>query len=169
MEEEERHEIMRCRHENDCKCGSCNSETGLCESFCAKDELCTIDYNNPRNRVCCPIDYVAGNYCCSFVSPEGKCCDKNGTCCSEDKPVIDKWGGCHSCEDKSSFQMANTKLCTDLCENRILEGSYYHLQCESGTFVSKTGGCTSCTNPATHHDSKNETTAANCSACTNRS
>ena len=128
LEEEDRHELQRCNHTNDCYCGSCNTETGICETYCAVGEKCSIDYNNPRNRVCCPTDYVAGQYCCSFVSPEGKCCDKNGTCCPEDKPIVDKYGGCHSCDETSSFLMANTKLCTDLCENKPAFKKLLHKQ-----------------------------------------
>ncbi len=168
LAEEDRHELQRCNHTNDCYCGTCNTETGICETYCAVGEKCSIDYNNPRNRVCCPTDYVAGQYCCSFVSPEGKCCDKNGTCCPEDKPIVDKYGGCHSCDETSSFLMANTKLCTDLCENRILEGSYCHLECGTGTFTSIHGICRSCTYPATANTENHKATATHCASCPNR-
>ncbi|MBQ6854156.1 MAG: hypothetical protein IJO11_01785 [Alphaproteobacteria bacterium] len=45
IEEKDRHEIMRCRHSNDCNCGTCNTETGLCETNCLDNEKCVKDYS----------------------------------------------------------------------------------------------------------------------------
>ena len=123
IEEKDRHEIMRCRHSKDCNCGTCNTETGLCETNCLDNEKCVKDYSEPEWMICCRKSNIVGSYCCASVTEDGKCCDWDGNCCPADKPLKDDKGRCYSCDDPISITVARNSTCNIVCPKRFINNS----------------------------------------------
>ena len=123
IEEKDRHEIMRCRHSNDCNCGTCNTETGLCETNCLDNEKCVKDYSEPEWMICCRKSNIVGSYCCASVTEDGKCCDWDGNCCPADKSLRDKNGKCYSCDDPKAITVNRTDICTSICPKRFINST----------------------------------------------
>ena len=118
VEEEERHEITRCRHDNDCKCGTCSA--GLCVSYCENNETCVLDYSDPKRFICCDSEKTAGGLCCVNQVSDGECCDENLNCCPADKPLRDTNGNCYSCDEKQIIRVDNNPDSCYACPNRVL-------------------------------------------------
>lgn len=182
MAEDERHEIMRCHHENDCKCGSCNSETGLCESYCTNTEQCVKDYDDSRWMVCCQKDYIVGDYCCASITEDGKCCNRSGNCCPPEKPLMGSNGTCYSCDYSGGITLTNPDSCSVVCPKRYLNNNH-HKRCilcgVEGTSVADkpiwdyNGNCYACSNTSRisggGETAAQQATEANCNkACFNR-
>ena len=123
VEEEERHEIMRCRHSNDCNCGTCNTQIGLCESECNTDQKCVKDFNEPEWMMCCNKENIVGSYCCVYVSENGECCDWEGKCCPPEKPLMGTNGTCYACDTPTAVTVSNTNRCTSVCPNRFINST----------------------------------------------
>ena len=125
IEEKDRHEIMRCRHSNDCNCGTCNVQIGLCETNCLDNEKCVKDYSEPEWMICCRPSNIVGSYCCASVTEDGKCCDWDGNCCPPDKPLRDTDGKCYSCDDPKAITVSRTDICTSMCPKRFINDERY--------------------------------------------
>ena len=123
IKEEERHEIMRCRHSNDCNCGTCNTQTGLCETECNANQKCVKDFNEPEWMMCCNKENIVGSYCCVYVSENGECCDWEGKCCPPEKPLMGTNGTCYSCDTPNVVTVSNTNRCTSVCPNRFINST----------------------------------------------
>ena len=118
IDEEERHEIQRCNHDNNCGCGSCSSETGLCESYCTNSEQCVKDYDDARWMVCCQKEYIIDGYCCASITEDGKCCNREGKCCAENQ-FLNKNGSCVTCNSAGNYYTEGSKAECSKCENRV--------------------------------------------------
>ena len=123
VEEEERHEITRCRHDNDCKCGTCSA--GLCVSYCENNETCVLDYSDPKRFICCDSEKTAGGLCCVNQVSDGECCNENLNCCPADKPLRDTNGNCYSCNEKQIIRVDNNPDSCYACPNRVLRTGEY--------------------------------------------
>ncbi len=153
IDEDNRHETQRCNYDNNCMCGTCNTEQGLCESFCLTSESCKKDYDDPRWMICCEKEFIKGEYCCASISEDGKCCNREGQCCPLDKPLQDRNGKCHSCDDINPIELTDPNTCSTICPKRFLNNQH-HKQCilcgAEGTAVADKpiwdwqGNCYSC-------------------------
>ena len=148
IDEDHRHQIMRCHNENDCLCGDCNNEQGICESYCTDSEYCRKDYDDPRWMVCCHKNYIVGDYCCTSLTDDGKCCNREGKCCPNDKPLLDRYGTCHACDDINGLELSNPDTCSVVCPKRFISGKYCAI-CNKNEFFATNGRCYSCTDPVT--------------------
>ena len=161
--EDSRHEIDRCRHDNDCKCGTCSE--GLCVSSCGPKEQCVKDSDNPHQLKCCPDDKVLGGLCCSSIV-NGECCTTMGQCCSPDTPLWDTTGLCHSCTEDTLITVENAYLCGAICENRtVMSGKYCTLKCNENEFKDTSGKCRKCTDAGSYFT---QATQAECDKCSQR-
>jgi len=165
IEEKDRHEIMRCRHSNDCNCGTCNVQIGLCETNCLDNEKCVKDYSEPEWMICCRKSNIVGSYCCASVTEDGKCCDWDGNCCPADKPLRGTDGKCYSCDDKAKVDVKNMKKNCNVCPNRFVQGNVCVSKCDKDYFMDKDGNCRSCKSTTAYsvHGVENY-----CDACPNR-
>ena len=121
--EDSRHEIDRCRHDNDCKCGTCSD--GLCKSYCENEETCVLNYSDPKRFVCCnPANTINGLCCVNQVS-DGECCDENLNCCPTEKPLRDKDGNCYTCDEASAVRVDDNPDSCYACPNRVLRIAGY--------------------------------------------
>jgi len=161
--EDSRHEIDRCRHDNDCRCGTCAE--GLCVSSCGPKEQCVKDSDNPHQLKCCPDDKVLGGLCCSSIV-NGECCTTMGQCCSPDTPLWDTTGLCHSCTEDTLITVENAYLCGAICENRtVMSGKYCTLKCNENEFKDIDGKCRKCTDAGNYYTFA---TKAECDKCPER-
>ena len=165
IEEKDRHEIMRCRHSNDCNCGTCNTETGLCETDCTDADKCVQDYSEPEWMMCCRPSNIVGSYCCASVAENGECCDWDGNCCPPDKPLRGTDGKCYSCDDKAKVDVKNMKKNCNVCPNRFVQGNVCVSKCDKGYFMDKDGNCRSCKSTTAYSVHGVE---SYCDACPNR-
>ena len=124
IDEDNRHEIMRCKQDNHCICGTCNTDTGLCESYCLDSQTCKKDYDDPRWMVCCDKDYIMGDFCCASITADGQCCNREGTCCPPEKPLQDKDGNCHSCDEINGVDVGEYTGNCATCPKRYLGGGH---------------------------------------------
>ena len=122
--EETRHKTQRCNHDNNCSCGTCNNGNEMCESYCDNTQTCAKDYDDPRWMLCCDPEYLVNGFCCANVLPDGSCCTRNGNCCPANKPLRDKWGGCHSCDELTGINVGWNGMCSEICPKRIKKGGY---------------------------------------------
>ena len=161
--EDSRHEITRCRYDNDCRCGTCSE--GLCVSSCGPKEQCVKDSDNPHQLKCCPDDKVLGGLCCSSIV-NGECCTTMGQCCSPDTPLWDTTGLCHSCTEDALITVENAYLCGAICENRtVMSGKYCSLKCKDNEFKDTSGKCRKCTDAGSYFT---QATQAECDKCSQR-
>ena len=166
MEEAERHEIQRCNHDNNCKCGECSTETGLCESYCSNRETCSKNYEQPAYLMCCPNENVVNGICCAGIDENGQCCQGGAVkCCPPEKPLIGANGTCYSCDDNSRIDVTGMTTNCNVCENRFIQGNACVKQCPDGQFMDKDGYCRSC-NSSTAYPVKG--VEHYCNACPNR-
>ena len=124
IDEDNRHEIMRCKQDSHCICGTCNIDTGLCESYCLDSQTCKKDYDDSRWMVCCDEDYIVGDFCCASVTADGQCCNREGRCCPTEKPLQDKDGNCHSCDEMNGVDVGEYAGNCATCPKRYLGGGY---------------------------------------------
>ena len=121
--EDSRHEIDRCRHDNDCKCGTCSD--GLCKSYCENEETCVLNYSDPKHFICCNPANTANGLCCVNQVSDGECCDENLNCCPADKPLRDKDGNCYACDEPGIIQVDSNPDSCYACPNRVLRIAGY--------------------------------------------
>ena len=166
MEEDERHEIQRCNHDNNCKCGECSTETGLCESYCSNRETCSKNYEQPAYLMCCPNENVINGICCAGIDESGQCCQSGAVkCCPPEKPLIGANGTCYSCDESSRVDVTGMTTNCNVCENRFIQGNSCVKECPDGQFMDKDGYCRSC-NSSTAYPVKG--VEHYCNACPNR-
>ena len=124
IEEDNRHEIQRCNHDNNCKCGACSTSTGLCESYCSQTETCSKNYEQPQYLMCCPNENVVNGICCAGIDESGQCCQSGAVkCCPSEKPLIGANGTCYECNITTPIKIADENDCK-ACLNRTYENGY---------------------------------------------
>ena len=165
IDEDNRHEIMRCKQDSHCICGTCNIDTGLCESYCLDSQTCKKDYDDSRWMVCCDEDYIVGDFCCASVTADGQCCNREGRCCPTEKPLQDKDGNCHSCDEEARVNLEGVTSNCSVCNNRFLAGTFCVKTCPNGYFMDKNGACRDCMSETAYSVHGVE---ENCNACSNR-
>ena len=122
IENENRHETQRCAHSNHCKCGTCNPDNGVCEG-CPAGEQCVKSFEDPRWFMCCRFDSVVSGVCCNEIK-EGQCCTSGGQCCPKEKPLRDRNGGCHACDELRNVDVGSHPEYCSVCPKRYLAGGY---------------------------------------------
>lgn len=139
----------RCNTDADCACGG-TCEEGRCISNCPSGTACTTDFLT-GTKVCCPYNKLANGVCCNTINEDGLCCDDKGSCCPADKPLINRYGDCFSCEGEQSINVTNHEETCGRCPNRFLSydfnagGMYWCAKwCPSGQVPDITGQCHTC-------------------------
>ena len=112
-----------CTSNEDCPCGECIN--GLCTTTCNGQNVCLRDFDSGK-MICCAEENRVGDYCCSHQGENGTCCDSKGkNCCPPDKPLMDKNGICHACEENSVFKIDQLTQNCNRCSNRIYRNAGY--------------------------------------------
>ena len=126
--EDSRHKIDRCRHDNDCNCGTCSS--GLCVSTCSNGDICVLNYSDPKRFICCNPENSIQGLCCVNKVTDGECCDENLNCCPVDMPLRDNNGNCYACDEQQIIRVDNNQDSCYACPNRVLRiGEYGRKYC----------------------------------------
>ncbi len=118
--EDEQHQITRCRNDNECKCGEC--ESGICQSYCGSDEQCAQNYDQGSYWMCCPNSNVLEGICCTSVDSAGNCCNSKEECCPAAKPLRDKNGICFSCNESKNVDVNGYLKNCEICPKRYVTG-----------------------------------------------
>lgn len=112
-----------CGSDTDCPCGSCVD--GMCTTNCNGKEICLSDFDSGQ-KTCCPEEKRVGDSCCAHKGTNGNCCDSKGNnCCPPDKPLMDKAGVCHACDENTIILIDQLSQNCNRCSNRIYRNAGY--------------------------------------------
>ena len=141
---------QRCQKDDDCRsaCGVCDN--GYCSSQCREGETCGRTYDNSEFYACCSNDKVLNGVCCPTIM-NGQCCASIGSCCPADKPLMDKDGNCHTCDEEGSVNVTGNTVMCGICDGqdgrtkRELNGNTCVLPCPPETpLMDRDGNCHRC-------------------------
>ena len=114
---------------------------GTCHT-CDETSSITVGQDGQCENLC--SNRVKDGYYCRLKCGEGDL---------QDKPLVDRNGNCHSCDEEKGISVASASQCEDICSNRVYNSNSYsygcHLKCGEGDYADKPlldyyGKCHSC-------------------------